>query len=306
MTRQLFPRRSALATVLVALVATLGLVRPAAAVDSVATSSPHHSVELSTLAARPGDAVTITVTISNPTNAPVNSSQNLYSSAGFLEDQGTCTTLQGGDPEACDTYRDGGAQYYALYYGYGGASTEIPAHSSVKTSLTTTVSADAAPGAYSVIPYGAFNGADDTYTPGSFTFTVLDEASEADLAVGLGARATLLNSSIVYTQTATNHGPATVASGTVTTKLPSQTFLVTGLPSNCSYQAGTKTVTCAYTNLANASTATTTFTARQNVLALGPLPATATRTASSPTDPVPANNQATATCTVVTGLIILC
>jgi hypothetical protein len=37
-----------------------------------------------------------------------------------------------------------------------------------------------------------------------------------------------------------------------------------------------------------------------------PLSATAVRAASTPTDPNPANDRATANCAVVTGLIILC
>ncbi|WP_405433508.1 hypothetical protein [Streptomyces anulatus] len=132
-------------------------------------------------------------------------------------------------------------------------------------------------------------------------------APNADLAVGLTAvPAPLLSSAITYTQTATRNGPATITTGTVTTTLPSQTTGVTGLPANCTYNNTGKTVACTITGLASGATATNTFTAQQNLLTLGTLPATATRTTSTPTDPNTANDTATKTCTAVTSLIITC
>ncbi|ROO87714.1 hypothetical protein EDD29_5344 [Actinocorallia herbida] len=51
---------------------------------------------------------------------------------------------------------------------------------------------------------------------------------------------------------------------------------------------------------------TFTFTARLNLLGLGALPASATRTTSTPADPTAGNDTHTANCTALTSLIITC
>ncbi|MFJ7627727.1 DUF11 domain-containing protein [Streptomyces sp. NPDC097595] len=170
------------------------------------------------------------------------------------------------------------------------------------TDTTVTVYLPGLPeGSYSVSP-ATGTGA----TPwGSATHTVGDD--QADLAVALTATpAPLLSSAIVYTQTVTNNGPSGLAEGTVTTTLPSQTSNVTGLPTGCSYSSPTKTVTCTVSGLANGATATRTFTAGLNLVSLGDLPATATRTTSSPADTISTNDSATAHCSALTSVLIAC
>ncbi|MFD7734737.1 IPT/TIG domain-containing protein [Kitasatospora phosalacinea] len=158
-------------------------------------------------------------------------------------------------------------------------------------------------GTYTVLlrgapPYGAIKW-------GSTTFTAVPP--QADLAVGLSAvPGPLLSMTIGYSQTVHNNGPDTAASGTVTTTLPSQTASVSGLPGNCAYDSTAKTVACTLSGLAGSTTQTNGFTATISTLALGPLPASATRTTSSPTDPVSGNDSATATCSALTGLIVTC
>lgn len=191
-------------------------------------------------------------------------------------------------------------------YGQFDPATDIPANSTAKVTISTTVAANATPGTYTATPEGYTTAAgDETFSPTSIGFTVL--GPDADLAVGLNATpAPLLSNAILYIQTATNNGPATVSSGTVTTTLPAQTTGVTGLPANCAYNNTAKTVACTDTGLTASATATHTFTAHLNLLSLGALPASATRTTSSPADPNPANDTAGANCTALTGLIITC
>jgi alpha-tubulin suppressor-like RCC1 family protein len=127
----------------------------------------------------------------------------------------------------------------------------------------------------------------------------------ADIQVRLSASSSLLNPTITYTVTAINRGPGTVTSGTITLRVPNSTTSVSA--SGCSYNSGSKTVTCPTGQLGVKQASSHTVRATQSALTVGlPLPATATRTASTPTDPNAANDQASASCLVVTGLIILC
>jgi uncharacterized repeat protein (TIGR01451 family) len=127
----------------------------------------------------------------------------------------------------------------------------------------------------------------------------------ADLAVRLNASSSLLSSTITYTVSATNRGPGAVNSGTVTLRVPSSTTSVSA--PGCTYNSSAKMVSCPTGQLIVKQASVHTVRATQGTLTVGlPLSATATRTASSPTDPNPANDQASANCLVVTGLIILC
>ncbi|HEV2784270.1 MAG TPA: hypothetical protein VGX25_33205 [Actinophytocola sp.] len=127
----------------------------------------------------------------------------------------------------------------------------------------------------------------------------------ADIEVRLRASSSLLNPTITYTVTGINRGPGTVTSGTITLRVPDSTVSVSS--STCSYNASAKTVSCPVGTLGVKQASSHTVRATQGTLTVGlPLPATATRTASTPNDPNAANDRATANCTVVTGLIILC
>jgi hypothetical protein len=126
----------------------------------------------------------------------------------------------------------------------------------------------------------------------------------ADLGVGLSATAPPLSSSIAYDLAVTNNGPAGGATGTITTQLPTQTTSVTS--STCTYNSANDRVTCPVAFWGSGTTMHNAFTANFGLLSLGALNATATRTASAPTDPNPANDTATANCTAVTSLIITC
>lgn len=88
--------------------------------------------------------------------------------------------------------------------------------------------------------------------------------------------------------------------------LPAQTASVTGLPWDCTYAPATHTVTCDTGAIPDGASVTRTFTANLGLPSLGTLSATAARASSAPTDPNPANDTATASCTVLTGLVTTC
>ncbi|MFF8958599.1 hypothetical protein [Streptomyces sp. NPDC014894] len=275
-------------------VALLGVPQAAQAAPATSTSQ-FTTVEVSTTTAAPGDPVTFTLTIDNTSGFDEDAAIFIGADANLFDVPGTCTVLVGAPPVDCEVFDAGSS--------VGLSAGELEDEESVKVVISTTVADDAPPGTHTLTPALGISGEDNTYTPTTLPFTV---TGEADITVGLTATTTPLSGAISYAQTATNNGPSIATGGTVTTQLPAQTTSVTNLPGNCSYNGTAKTVACTLTNLADNATATNTFTARLGLLSLGPLPATATRTTSTPTDPNPANDSATTSCTVITGLIILC
>lgn len=131
--------------------------------------------------------------------------------------------------------------------------------------------------------------------------------STADLGVTLDAVAGgFLSPTIDYTLTVASNGPAASTGATVEVSLPSAVSSVANLPSGCTYASATDTVTCTYGSTGVGSPATRTFRASFGALAIGPLPATATRTVSTPADPNAANDTDSVTCTAVTVLMVAC
>lgn len=130
--------------------------------------------------------------------------------------------------------------------------------------------------------------------------SVLTAAPTADLAVDLSARGTYLLPGARYDVTVTNHGPEPLASATVVVALGYQTLSSATEP--CVHDPDAYTITCTFGPLAAGATATLSRT----VYYLGipwespsrptPVDATATRTASIPADPNPANDADTKRC----------
>jgi hypothetical protein len=128
----------------------------------------------------------------------------------------------------------------------------------------------------------------------------------ADLSVALTAASrTLLTDQIDYTLTVGDNGPANARSGTVVIQLPAQARSISN-GGACTYDAATDRVTCPTGAIANGASRTIRFSA-QYALSLGlGLSSTARRTISAPDDPNPANDSASASCTVVAPVAILC
>ena len=145
---------------------------------------------------------------------------------------------------------------------------------------------------------GQGNGSDSTTT------TIIPPAA-ADLSVALAADGDpgLLAGHITYAVTVTNLGPAALASATITAPLPTP---MTATSSDCATSSG-NVVTCTLGALAPGASVTDRFTVPVGLLTLNhAYTVTATRTASTPADPNPANDSATRTCTILTSLIISC
>jgi uncharacterized repeat protein (TIGR01451 family) len=126
----------------------------------------------------------------------------------------------------------------------------------------------------------------------------------ADLGVSLTATAVpgLLGGRIDYTLTLTDNGPSALESATVTAALPSPMTATSG-----SCTATRAHVTCTAGPLAPGASTTRAFSVPVGPLTLGlPYTVTAKRLSSTPADPVPADDTASSTCTVLTSLIISC
>jgi uncharacterized repeat protein (TIGR01451 family) len=158
--------------------------------------------------------------------------------------------------------------------------------------------------------YGGFRTSDDfnnfnTEASPRLNLTV-SPPPNADLGVGLTATAAgLLISHVNYDAAVTNNGPAAASAVTITTQLPSAATSIAS--STCTYSSSTDRVSCPISTIANGATAHATFSAYFGLLTIGlPLHATATRTASSPTDSNPSNDSDGASCIAITSLLIGC
>ncbi|MFK8907413.1 hypothetical protein ACJA3G_10265, partial [Streptomyces sp. YS-3] len=129
--------------------------------------------------------------------------------------------------------------------------------------------------------------------------------SSADVGVRVTAKPQLgiLVPYLRYTLTANNTGPNAVTSATITVSLPRGTT-ATGLSAGCTSRA--ETVTCAYEAIASGAGATKSFDIPLHLLSLGRVSVTGTRTASTPTDPNTVNDSATASCNVLSILLVSC
>ncbi|MFB7943331.1 DUF11 domain-containing protein [Kitasatospora phosalacinea] len=288
---------------------------PVLAVAVVATATSAHAddqtaasngfeVTMSPASAKSGETVTFTVTTTNrdPNSYRImNFALRPTDGASPFAGPGTCTVVSGRTPSTCGLGPNGNVLAVTF-----GDNNRMPPHAWSKVTITATVAQDVKPGEFRLTPDGRTSQNLDqplAFTPRTLNFTV--SGPPADLAVALRATApTAPGGPVTYTQTVTDNGPVTDA--TVTTRLPAQTTSVAGLPEECAFDEANKTLTCTTGPLEPGESIRATFQATLSGLPLGPLPATATRTSSTPDGPESANDTATATCTVLTGLVIRC
>jgi hypothetical protein len=127
----------------------------------------------------------------------------------------------------------------------------------------------------------------------------------ADLAVSVDASPRGMRTSrIEYALTVRNTGPS-AASGIRLTATYGQGLSYAGA-ADCARAGTTRTVNCDVASLAPGASTTVTFAARAGLLAVGPLTTTVQRTQSTPADPNAANDNASRTCSALTGLLVLC
>ena len=121
--------------------------------------------------------------------------------------------------------------------------------------------------------------------------------SGADLKVRLSAVGSLLLAGARYTVSITNNGPEPLTSATVVVRLDPRAFTTSGSPA-CPFDTTADTLTCTFGALPVGGTATSSesvyFVINDNRATLD---ATATRTASAPSDPSARNDTDSVACT---------
>ncbi|MGW1346533.1 hypothetical protein ACWCOV_36135 [Kribbella sp. NPDC002412] len=266
-----------------------------AAVPQLATAAPPSSaIELSPTSARPGETFTVTQTLHNDRTFTVTGAKaGLYGKETSLPGLVDLVSCPGAF--ACDIL--GGS----IRGGFGDM-----APGETRTVVFTLRVKDTAPAGPVTLQH-QFIG--ENYAFETFdgpVLTILPPApSDADVAVSLNASARgLLVSRITYTVTVKNNGPSDATDVRVVGAYPAG--LVYAGSSGCTRVGTTRTVNCDIPALASGATVTRTFSADAGLLTLGSLVATAQRTASSPTDPNAANDQASRACTALTSLIVRC
>lgn len=162
-----------------------------------------------------------------------------------------------------------------------------------------------------VLPTGTYNntaaisgaGVVDANAANNTATAVVTPSLQADIAIAktVSNAAPLAGTSITFTLTATNLGPAAATSVQVTDLLPTGYTFVSATPSQGSYVSTTGVWTVGALAAGGAGNSATLQIAA-TVKATGVFNNTATRTASTPTDPNAANNSATVVVSPVTGL----
>ncbi|WP_406510602.1 beta-propeller fold lactonase family protein [Streptomyces sp. NBC_00212] len=262
----------------------------------------------------------IVVTPNGNTAYVTNSNDNTVSVINTATNSVTATVPVGNHPDGVAVTPDG-AHVYLVSQNSNTATVIATATNTV----TATIPVGAIPTGIAVSPDGSrtyvtnandnttsvINTATNTVTAtipvGAYPFAVAfaPVAAAADLAVSVTAQPHLgiLVPYLTFTLTAHNTGPSAVSSATITASLPPGAS-ATNLSAGCTTTSGT--VTCTYGAIANGASTAKSFRIPLNLLSLGQVKVTAVRTASAPHDPNPANDTASATCTVVSVILATC
>jgi YVTN family beta-propeller protein len=129
-------------------------------------------------------------------------------------------------------------------------------------------------------------------------------ATGADISVGVSAQfLNILSPALQFTLTATNNGPDPVSSATLTASIPAG-VTATNLSSGCT-QSGAS-IACTFGAIAIGASAQKSFSLPTALLTIGTVGVTATRTASTPSDPNPANDTGSDSCLVVSIILAIC
>ncbi|MFC6080025.1 hypothetical protein [Sphaerisporangium aureirubrum] len=274
---------------------TLAMVVSLLPATPAAADPPEVAISVSPSVAYPGDTVTVTVTVTNIHGFTVlNAHARLFGSDPRIPSYTTLTGCSGATGP-CVVISDGQGPL-----GYAAPVGALSGFASATVVFTLALDADAPPGEQ--ILRGDLTGSN--YGSEIVSGPALTIITEADAAVGLTAtpKLGLLVPKIEFTVRVTGNGPGTVNSATVTTALPPG-FGATS--SGCS--TGPGTVACPFSGIAQGDSATKKFSVPVGLLNIGvPYTFTATRTASSPSDPVSGNDTAVVRCTVVSIVLVNC
>lgn len=253
---------------------------------------PTSAVTVDSTTVQQGETFTVTETIFNPRDFTVTFAKpTIYAkelSIVSFTDLVSCTNTT--------------IPCFAFGASYRAPVGDLPPGESRTVTITLRVKDDA--------PVGPFT-LQHQFVGDNFSFDILDgpvitiTGKNADIAVGLDASPRgILTATVNYTVAVTNTGPANATAIRVTSTYPAG--LTFGNSSECTRVPNTRTVICDIPALATGASTTAHFSAHTSLLALGQLTTRSQRTQSAPTDPNPANDTATKTCTAVTGLLVIC
>ncbi|MEV0646632.1 hypothetical protein AB0I28_15345 [Phytomonospora sp. NPDC050363] len=233
-----------------------------------------------------GGAVTYTATVTNNGPAATGVSATITLS-GATATIGTVTASQG----SCAT----AAPVVTCNLGGLAVSASATVAITVTPTAAGTVTATATSTSAQVDPNPADNTDAESTTVNAY----------ADIKVDVGAQPHLgiLVPYLTYTLKATNNGPQTATTATITASIPAGAT-ATNLSSGCTATPGT--VTCTYSAITNGANASKTFRVPLHLLSLGNVTVTGLRTASAPTDTNATNDTDSATCHVLTFVLVTC
>jgi uncharacterized repeat protein (TIGR01451 family) len=126
------------------------------------------------------------------------------------------------------------------------------------------------------------------------SLTITQPQQDADVSVAVSGSVRLVGTArVTYTITVENTGPADTTGIRVVGTYPAGLLYV---GTTCTRVGTTRSVNCDIASLGSGQSTTRTLTVNTALLTAGPLTASAQRTASSPNDPVAANDKATENC----------
>lgn len=241
-----------------------------------------------------GDSVTVTETITNPNGFSIlQPTIRLLSTPNAITGITTLTSCDAGAGGSCTTT---GGEYEAIL------GSAIGGNSSVTVTFNLKVN-PSAPGSVQTLEgqLVATNFVTDPVPGPTLTINAL-----ADLGVTLTGTPDpgLLSMTLLFTVKVTNNGPGTLVNATYTATATSGLDVV---GSGTCTAHNNSTATCSFGSLASGSSANAKFSVPIGLLDIGiPFTFSVTRTTSNPTDPNPANDSASTTCTVVSVLLASC
>lgn len=244
----------------------------------------------------PGDSVTVVETVTNPNPFSIlQPTANLFSTPDAITGYTTLTGCDAGPGGSCTTTSDGSgyeAIFGAAISGFSSATATftLQINPSDVTTATETLEGELV----------ATNFVSDVVAGDTLTVN-----AQADLAVAMTGtpKYGLLSLTLNFTVTVTNNGPATLRNATITAAVP----LGLSVKSSSTCTATKSGATCAIGSLPSGGKATATFGVPIGLLDIGiPFQFSASRTASVPMDPNPANDSASVSCTAVSVLLASC
>ena len=251
---------------------------------------PTSAIEVNTTSVARGQTFTVTQTVYNDRDFTITGGKaGLYAKETSLPAMVELVSCPGA--YACDT----------LGSSVRGGVADVPPGESRTVVFTLRVKTDA--------PLGTIT-LQHQFIGENYAFEVFDGPAltilqqPADVAVTMTAAVKMVTTArITYTITVKNNGPDPATDVRVVATGPAATAYYA---STCTRVGTTRSVNCDIASLDNGASVTRTLTVNTGMLTAGVLTATAQRTASSPIDPVAANDKATRTCTAITGLIVRC